>query len=109
MAARWWGNSRGVKDFGIRQKLSVLLGSLAAPALILIDEAFDGSDAASAEPQAHGSRRRGVLQATYALDAIERCTDLAVLHDGRRGEAWDLAALQALREHRVWKRKPPWL
>ena len=91
-------------SLGTKQKLAVLLALLGEPALVVLDEAFNGLDPASALVLKRHLRTRasagrcGVLLATHALDVVERYSDRAVLLlDGRVAREWDSAQLAALR------------
>jgi ABC-2 type transport system ATP-binding protein len=96
----------GAYSLGTKQKLAVLLALLGEPALVVLDEAFNGLDPASALLLKKHLRARvsagrcGVLLATHALDVVERYSDRAVLLlDGRIARQWsgeELAALRAL-------------
>lgn len=90
-------------SYGTRQKLGVLLALLGDPALIVLDESFNGLDAASGLVLKRHLRARidagrcGVLLATHALDLVERwCDRCVLLHEGRIAGEWDRAALRAL-------------
>ena len=95
----------GSYSLGTRQKLAVLLALLGEPALVVLDEAFNGLDPASALVLKRHLRTRvaaqrcGVLLATHALDVVERYSDrAALLLDGRIARVWtgeELAALRA--------------
>ena len=95
----------GSYSLGTKQKLAVLLALLGDPALVVLDEAFNGLDPASALVLKRHLRaqvsagRCGVLLATHALDVVERYSDrAALLLDGRIAREWnseDLAALRA--------------
>lgn len=94
----------GSYSLGTRQKLAVLLALLGEPALVVLDEAFNGLDPASALVlkrhlrERVSARRCGVLLATHALDVVERYSDRAVLLlDGRIARGWDREQLAALR------------
>jgi ABC-2 type transport system ATP-binding protein len=94
----------GSYSLGTRQKLAVLLALLGEPALVVLDEAFNGLDPASAlvlkkHLRARASAGRcGVLLATHALDVVERYSDRAVLLlDGRIARQWSREELTALR------------
>jgi ABC-2 type transport system ATP-binding protein len=91
-------------SLGTRQKLCVLLALLGNPELIVLDEAFNGLDPASAlvlkrhlqERLAAG--RCGVLLATHSLDIVEHYADrAALLMDGRIAHEWTRAELIQLR------------
>jgi ABC-2 type transport system ATP-binding protein len=91
-------------SLGTKQKLAVLLALLGEPALIVLDEAFNGLDPASAlvlkkHLRARASAGRcAILLATHALDVVERYSDrAALLLDGRIARQWDVEALAALR------------
>ena len=68
----------GSYSLGTKQKLAVLLALLGEPALVVLDEAFNGLDPASALVLKRHLRSRvsagrcGVLLATHALDVVER-------------------------------------
>lgn len=94
----------GSYSLGTRQKLAVLLALLGEPALVVLDEAFNGLDPASALVLKKHLRARvsagrcGVLLATHALDVVERYSDRAVLLlDGRVARQWSREELAALR------------
>ncbi len=89
---------------GTRQKLAVLLSLLGDPALVVLDEAFNGLDPASALVLKQHLRARvsggacAVLLATHSLDLVERYSDrAALLLEGRIARQWDREALEALR------------
>ena len=95
-------------SLGTRQKLAVLLALLGAPQLIVLDEAFNGLDPASALALKHFLRERvsagqcSVLLATHALDIVERYADrAALLLNGRIAHEWrkeELAVMRATSE-----------
>lgn len=94
----------GSYSLGTKQKLAVLLALLGAPALVVLDEAFNGLDPASALVLKRHLRsqvsagRCGVLLATHALDVVERYSDrAALLLDGRIAREWSSEELAALR------------
>ncbi|MGA7538600.1 MAG: ABC transporter ATP-binding protein [Steroidobacteraceae bacterium] len=94
----------GSYSLGTKQKLAVLLALLGEPALVVLDEAFNGLDPASALVLKRHLRSRvsaggcGVLLATHALDVVERYSDrAALLLDGRIARQWSADALAALR------------
>lgn len=100
---RYMDNYVDTYSLGTRQKLSVLLAMLGSPALVIIDEAFNGLDPASAlvlKRHLHTmvrAGRCGVLLATHAVDVAQQYSDLAVLLlNGRILRSWDRAALQAM-------------
>jgi ABC-2 type transport system ATP-binding protein len=82
-------------SLGTRQKLCILLALLGDPTLIVLDEAFNGLDPASALVVKHHLQRRlserhcGVLLATHSLDIVEHYADkAALLIDGRIVREW---------------------
>jgi ABC-2 type transport system ATP-binding protein len=95
-------------SLGTRQKLAVLLALLGEPQLVVLDEAFNGLDPASALALKHYLRDRvstgkcSVLLATHALDIVERYADrAALLLNGRIAHEWrkdELAAMRAKSE-----------
>jgi ABC-2 type transport system ATP-binding protein len=95
-------------SLGTRQKLAVLLALLGEPELVVLDEAFNGLDPASALALKHHLRARvsegkcSVLLATHALDIVERYADrAALLLDGKIAHEWrkeELAAMRAKSE-----------
>lgn len=92
-------------SYGTRQKLGVLLALLGEPALIVLDESFNGLDPASGlilkkHLRARvNARRCAILLATHALDIVERYCDRAVLLDeGVLVGDWNRAALDQLRD-----------
>ena len=95
-------------SLGTRQKLAVLLALLGDPELVVLDEAFNGLDPASALALKHYLRERvssgkfSVLLATHALDIVERYADrAALLLNGRIAHEWrkdELAAMRAKSE-----------
>ena len=91
-------------SLGTRQKLAVLLALVGDPLLIVLDEAFNGLDPASAlilkrHLRARIERRRGaLLLATHSLDIVEHYADrAAVLMDGKLKHVWTKEELQGLR------------
>ena len=91
-------------SLGTRQKLCVLLALVGAPTLLVLDEAFNGLDPASALVLKHYLRARvsagelSVLLATHALDIVEHFSDTAaLLWNGHIARAWDREALRELR------------
>jgi len=91
-------------SLGTRQKLAVLLALIGNPQLIVLDEAFNGLDPASAVTLKRLLRERlqqlrcAVLLATHSLDIVEHCADTAALMlDGRIARHWDRAELHRLR------------
>jgi ABC-2 type transport system ATP-binding protein len=95
----------GAYSLGTRQKLAVLLALLGEPQLVVLDEAFNGLDPASALALKHFLRNRvsqgecSVLLATHALDIVERYADrAALLLNGRIAHEWRKDELAAMRE-----------
>ena len=93
-----------IYSYGTRQKIGVLLSLIGAPALVVLDEAFNGLDAASSILLKRHLRARAVAQrcaivlATHALDIVERWADRALLlREGKFAGSWDRAALDSLR------------
>jgi ABC-2 type transport system ATP-binding protein len=91
-------------SLGTRQKLAVLLALVGDPLLIVLDEAFNGLDPASAlvlkrHLRARIRRRGGaLLLATHSLDIVEHYADRAgVLIDGKLKHEWTKDELQRLR------------
>jgi ABC-2 type transport system ATP-binding protein len=94
----------GSYSLGTKQKLAVLLALLGEPALVVLDEALNGLDPASALVLKRHLRARvsggrcGVLLATHALDVVERYSDrAALLLNGRIAREWSGEELAALR------------
>jgi ABC-2 type transport system ATP-binding protein len=92
-------------SLGTRQKLAVLLALVGDPLLIVLDEAFNGLDPASAlvlkrHLRARIQRRGGaLLLATHSLDIVEHYADrAAVLIDGTLKHEWPRDELQRLRD-----------
>lgn len=92
-------------SLGTRQKLCVLLALLGEPALVVLDEAFNGLDPASALivkrhlQQRLAANRCGVLLATHSLDIVEHYADkAALLLDGRIVREWSDSEIAAVRE-----------
>jgi ABC-2 type transport system ATP-binding protein len=92
-------------SLGTRQKLAVLLALVGDPLLIVLDEAFNGLDPASAlilkrHLRARIQRRGGaLLLATHSLDILEHYADCAgVLIEGRLKHNWQKNDLRQLRE-----------
>lgn len=92
-------------SLGTRQKLSILLALIGDPALVVLDEAFNGLDPASALvlrralQERVASRRCAVLLATHALDAVVRhATRAGLLLEGELVRTWDRDQLHAMRD-----------
>lgn len=95
-------------SLGTRQKLAVLLALVGDPLLIVLDEAFNGLDPASALILKRDLRariqRRGaaLLLATHSLDILEHYADrAAVLIEGKLKHVWSKDELQRLRKTQV--------
>jgi ABC-2 type transport system ATP-binding protein len=91
-------------SLGTRQKLAVLLALVGDPQLIVLDEAFNGLDPASAlilkrHLRSRIERRGGtLLLATHSLDIVEHYADrAAVLIEGKLKHVWSKDDLQQLR------------
>jgi ABC-2 type transport system ATP-binding protein len=91
-------------SLGTRQKLCVLLALLGSPSLIVLDEAFNGLDPASALvlkqhlQERISSQQCSVLLATHSLDIVEHYADhAALLLEGRIASEWNAEAIAALR------------
>ena len=91
-------------SLGTRQKLCILLALLGDPALIVLDEAFNGLDPASALVVKHHLQHRlterhcAVLLATHSLDIVEHYADkAALLIDGRIVREWNENEIAAYR------------
>jgi ABC-2 type transport system ATP-binding protein len=90
-------------SLGMRQKLAVLQALLGEPALIILDEAFNGLDPASADILRQELTRRleagrcAVLLATHGLDLVQRFgTRAVVMHEGRIKVQWRGSGFTAL-------------
>ncbi len=91
-------------SLGTRQKLCILLALLGEPSLIVLDEAFNGLDPASALVVKRHMQRRladqrcGLLLATHSLDIVEHYADkAALLLDGRIAREWSQPEIAAMR------------
>jgi ABC-2 type transport system ATP-binding protein len=91
-------------SLGTRQKLCILLALLGEPSLIVLDEAFNGLDPASALVVKRHMQRRladqrcGLLLATHSLDIVEHYADkAALLLDGRIAREWSQSEIAAMR------------
>jgi ABC-2 type transport system ATP-binding protein len=91
-------------SLGTRQKLSALLALLGDPPLIVLDEAFNGLDPASAlvlKQELQHRVQRGqcaVLLATHALDIVlHYASRAALLLDGKLAKIWSREQLESLR------------
>jgi ABC-2 type transport system ATP-binding protein len=92
-------------SLGTRQKLSILLALVGNPLLIVLDEAFNGLDPASALTVKRHLRARleqrgaALLLATHALDVVEHYGDrAAVLIDGQLKREWQKSEIIQLRQ-----------
>jgi ABC-2 type transport system ATP-binding protein len=92
-------------SLGTRQKLSILLALIGEPSLIVLDEAFNGLDPASALVVKRHLRSRlkqgaALLLATHALDIVEHHADRAgVLIDGRLRREWQKSEIVDMRRN----------
>ncbi len=91
-------------SLGTRQKLAVLLSLLGDPRLIVLDEAFNGLDPASALVVKRHLRSRlelrgsSLLLATHAIDIVEHYADRAgLLIDGRLRRIWSREEILRMR------------
>lgn len=101
---RWLDDAVALYSYGMRQELSILLALVGNPALLVLDESFNGLDPASGLALKWRLRERvdagrcAILLATHALDIVERHADRAVLlHDTRLIGSWDRTDLDRLR------------
>jgi ABC-2 type transport system ATP-binding protein len=92
-------------SLGTRQKLCILLALLGEPSLIVLDEAFNGLDPASALVVKRHLQQRiidircSVLLATHSLDIVEHYAHKsALLIDGRILHEWNEAELSTFRQ-----------
>ena len=106
--APWLDDAVALMSYGTRQKVGALIALLGEPALIVLDETFNGLDPASALRFKRHLRERvdagrcGVLLATHALDIAERWADrVALLDDGAIVQAWTRGEIDALRANGV--------
>jgi ABC-2 type transport system ATP-binding protein len=92
----------GACSLGTRQKLSLVLALMTRPRVLLLDEVFNGLDAASSLFLKNELRHRvaqgmSILLATHALDLVARhCDGLALLEGGTIVQQWNGDALRAL-------------
>jgi ABC-2 type transport system ATP-binding protein len=91
-------------SLGMRQKLCFLLALTADPALIVLDETFNGLDPRAALILKNALRARtregrsAVVLATHSLDVVLRdATRAALLLDGAFARTWDRGELDAMR------------
>jgi len=91
-------------SLGTRQKLSILLALMGDPALVVLDEAFNGLDPRSGHilkrhlQERVGARRCAVFLATHSLDIVLRySTRVALLQDGQFQRSWNAGELRAMR------------
>jgi ABC-2 type transport system ATP-binding protein len=91
-------------SLGTRQKLSALLALIGDPSLVVLDEAFNGLDPASALVLKRDLQDRvaagrcAVLLATHALDVVlHYASAAALLLDGKLARGWDRNQLEAMR------------
>lgn len=101
---RWRDREIGTYSLGTRQKLSVLLGLLGEPPLLLLDESLNGLDPVSAlrlkQHLGRLAREQGcaVLLATHGVEIAEHHLDAVLLLDeGRISACWQRTDLDALR------------
>lgn len=103
----WFDDVVALMSYGTRQKLGVLLALLGEPALVVLDETFNGLDPASGLFLKRHLRERvdagrcGTVLATHALDIAEHWADrVALLHEGCIAHTWNREELLALRAGR---------
>ncbi len=103
----WLDDAVALMSYGTRQKVGALVALLGDPALVVLDETFNGLDPDSGlRLKRHlrarvEARRCGVLLATHALDIAEHWADRVVLlHEGRLVHEWSRAQLDRLRDAR---------
>jgi len=106
--APWLDDAVALMSYGTRQKVGALIALLGEPALVVLDETFNGLDPASAlQFKRHlrarvDAKRCGVLLATHALDIAERWADrVALLNDGAIVRTWTRGEIDALRANGV--------
>ncbi|MBX3687797.1 ABC transporter ATP-binding protein [Dokdonella sp.] len=102
--APWLDDAVALMSYGTRQKVGALIALLGEPALIVLDETFNGLDPASALVLKRHLRARvdagrcAVLLATHSLDLAQHWADhVTLLHEGRLLETWTRAQLEASR------------
>lgn len=102
--APWLDDAVALMSYGTRQKVGALIALLGEPALVVLDETFNGLDPASALQFKRHLRARadagrcGVLLATHALDVAQRWADrVALLDDGSIVHTWSRGEIDALR------------
>lgn len=103
----WLDDAVALMSYGTRQKIGALIALLGDPALVVLDETFNGLDPDSGLRLKRHLRARveaqrcGVLLATHALDIAEHWADRVVLlHEGRLVHEWSRAQLDRLRDAR---------
>jgi ABC-2 type transport system ATP-binding protein len=91
-------------SLGTRQKLAVVLALLTGPALLLLDEVFNGLDVRSALTLKRHLRERverqgmSILLATHALDVVmDYCDGLVLMDAGRLVRSWEAAELRGFK------------
>jgi ABC-2 type transport system ATP-binding protein len=91
-------------SLGTRQKLCVLLALLGDPALVVLDEAFNGLDPSALVVKRQlqerlAANRCAVMLATHSLDIVEHYADkAALLLDGRVVREWSDSEIAAMRQ-----------
>ena len=86
-------------SLGTRQKLCVLLALLGEPALVVLDEAFNGLDPGSALVVKRHLQQRLAANRCGVLDIVEHYADkAALLLDGRIVREWSDAEIATMRE-----------
>jgi len=106
--APWLDDAVALMSYGTRQKVGALIALLGEPALVVLDETFNGLDPASALQFKRHLRARvdasrcGVLLATHALDIAERWADrVALLDEGAIVRTWTRAEIDTLRTNGI--------
>jgi ABC-type multidrug transport system ATPase subunit len=104
----YWEAFVDTLSLGTRQKLAIILALVGDPKIIVLDEAFNGLDPASAQILKRHLRWRlteqgaALLLATHSLDIVEHHADRAgLLVDGRLQRIWPPDELARMRSERL--------